>query len=414
MIAAELYLDPRKNEQGYPLKIRIRENRKYKYVSLKIYSKTQTLKLTTELIKRNAQLIEEVEYCNVNKLNLEQSLEIIKNGIPENPADEIYLLKQRLAELENKNGGIGILNFFDLRIKEKESIGDNVRAYRDARKQLANYISFEKDVPINHIDYEWINGFIMYKKRLGTNQGGINAYLRTIRAVYKEAQKRKSLNIKSDNPFLGTIKATGNKVEVELSPSDLKKLFYYKAKEGSNNRNKMIAQRNINIILFQFAIGGHDYADVAALKWSNIVKGRLKFKRYKNRNKPNGGRVVNNMLNDFANEVIDKYGTRNSERIFSFIPDIVTAPDLYNDYLKRINRSLATISTNLGLPDKIKTKTTRYLFNTYASNLLINRSVIEQLQGHTASDISSGYNVGYQHEVLDAEHQKVLDLVFGE
>lgn len=71
----------------------------------------------------------------------------------------------------------------------------------EIKKYVKDYII--EDEPINNIDYEWINGFKLFKKNAPV---GINSYLKAIRAVYKEAQRRPSLNVKSDNPFLGTIK----------------------------------------------------------------------------------------------------------------------------------------------------------------------------------------------------------------
>lgn len=187
-------------------------------------------------------------------------------------------------------------------------------------------------------------------------------------------------------------------------------MFTYEPKKGSTERSKRLIKRNIDLFLFQFAIGGHDYADIARLEWSNIKNGRIRFKRFKNRNKPSGGNWVDNQLNPFALSVIEKYGRQNSKRIFAFIPDPADEFE-YEIFRGLVGRSLRTISKNLEI-ETLKTKTPRYLFRTFAGNLFITDLVINQIQGHTPEGVSFRYQRALPYDILDVEHQKVLDLVF--
>src|SRR5690606_24071128 len=130
MISAEIILDTRrKTKKGYPIKIRVYDSVAYKnglkcrdYVNLKVYQDSEVLKLTSDLKRRDLDLIRQVEFCNTNNLNLIESLEIIKNCIPEDYIDiEIEMLEKRLELLKQKKGvknQIGFMEFSDILIKE--------------------------------------------------------------------------------------------------------------------------------------------------------------------------------------------------------------------------------------------------------------------------------------------------------
>ncbi|WP_281990565.1 phage integrase SAM-like domain-containing protein [Aquimarina aggregata] len=410
MVKAEIIIETRrKSAQGYAIKIRIYANRINKYISLKKYQKSKTLKVDPEIARRIARLDEEIIYCNKHNLSLEESIKIVHNGIPEDKELQIILLKQKLAELQ-EDSGIGLIEFFDIRIKELEGLGGSYQEYKNAKIQVVNFLAGEKDVLLNHIDYEWLQSFIRYKRKFGKGKGNVTFLLKTIRAVYKEAQRRESLNVKKGNPFLGLIKNNTTREVSDLTVEEIKRLFDYQPKKSSTKKSLFVSHRHINIFLFQFSIGGHDYADIANLRWSNIKDGRLKFKRYKNRNKPNGGERIDNKLSDFALFVIDKYGNKKHERIFSHIP----SPDSPNYVSKRQNagQSLGRISDTLKLSEKLKTKTPRYLFRSFSGDLQINALTIMQLQGHKPEGVTYKYQRKLPYEVIDKEHARVLALLW--
>lgn len=204
-------------------------------------------------------------------------------------------------------------------------------------------------------------------------------------------------------------------VDKHISLESLIKLHNYnfeKWKWIDKSKYKMI----VDLFMFQIAIGGHDFIDITLLTWSNINNGRIKFKRYKNRNLNNGGPTADNKLFDVALETIEKYGTKNDKRVFSFIPLPNYDEDnaSYKNYQAGYNRILTAIKNKAGIKDVILSKRARFTFNTIAGNLLINRDVIEELQAHVQSSISHGYYGGTFNEIKDAEHLKVIEAVFGE
>jgi hypothetical protein len=424
MISAKIILDKRswsKKNNGFPLKIQINKRgvKNPKFVLLnkymdKIHWNDVLLKshpeyriLSAELKKREFRLLEEVNYCNDNNLNLEDSKKVIEKGIVDNAEVEIYLLKKRIQELES-DSGIGVLEFYDIRIEELKAKRSPYKFFESTKKEIDSYL--DNDIPINKITYEWLNDFINYKASNGTDQPGIMAYLRNLRSVYKEAQRRTSYSIKKDNPFLGLIKTIARKKPLpELTDKEFLKIKNYEAIKNTREINRYKLKRNASIWLLQFLIGGHDYADIACLEWTNIKNGRLKFSRFKNRNKPSGNLLVDVKLYKLAKQIIEQYGDKSTARIFSFIPHPTESN--YNDFTGNINRSLASISKTLELSYTIKTKSTRYLFRSRAGEQLIHDLIIMKIQGHKPKGVTFSYQGNISKRIQDAEHKKVVNFL---
>src|SRR5690606_24015886 len=266
---------------------------------------------------RGRNLEDEVKYCNDRNLGIDAAIEVISKGRGLAKEREIFMLQQRLNELK-KDSRIGIMEFFDVFIKEYEEGGLSVANYNVTKSQFQKYIGKGEDVPINSIDYEWLRGFIVFKKKQAkrdkkSNTAGINRYLSDLRTVYFEAQRRTSLGINSGNPFEGLIEKSGRRNIKLPSPDQVRKLINFERQKFTRKAHVPVMQKKIDLFLFQIAIGGHYLSELAILKWEDIKDGRVQFHRYKNRTKRGGGEYVDNKLSGFALWVIDKYGTPDDE-----------------------------------------------------------------------------------------------------
>jgi len=427
MIKADLILDTRtKSKKGYPVKIRVydtlmKSKSPHKYISLKIYQNNHELKLDAVLRKRISDLDKEIEFCNNNFYKLDDAVDIIKEGIPPDDIDlEIELLEKKLAYLRKKKGetkGIGLIEFGNILIKEKEIKKQPTSSYYRILKTVEKFIYPLSDIKINSITKEWINSFDLFHKQNGVNDNSIHTYISIIKAIYHEAQSRESLNIKTDNPFSRLRNFKKEKVISELTIENLikiKNLTESDIKTRSNIGSFGI-KRFADLYLFQFAIGGHDLIDIAVMKWSDIVGGRLVCKRFKNRFKKSSGEYIDNKLSPFCLNVIETYGDKNDERIFSFLIDPEKDMPKYLSQVNKFNRvALPVLANTIKSENKFTTKSTRYLFRTTGGNLLIDSLIMMKLMGHSPKGITFGYQGALNHEVQDREHQKILDLVFKE
>ena len=425
MIKADLILDTRtKSKNGYPVKIRVydtlvKTKSPHKYISLKIYQNSQQLKLDATLRKRISDLDNEVEFCNQNFYKLEEAVDLIKNGIPPDDIDlEIELLEKKLEFLKKKKGlerGIGIIEFTNTLIQERKIKNIPTDSYKRIIKTVESFITPKKDIPINSITKEWVNSYDLYYKEKKLTDSSIHTYISIIRAIYREAQTRESLNIKSDNPFNKLRNFKKEKVESQLTIDDLKKIKNLNIEDIKTRSNigSYGVKRLADIFLFQFAIGGQDMAEIAMLKWSNINDGRIKIKRHKNRFKKSSGEYIDNKLNNFCINIIEKYGDKSDERIFSFLVNPDLEMDKYRTQVNKFNKvGFSVLAKTIGTKNAFTTKSTRYLFRTIGGNLMIDSYILMKLQGHSPKGITFGYQGVLNYDVQDREHQKILDLVF--
>lgn len=415
MLEISLYLDRRREtKKGFPVKLTVYDTKtqKQKQISIGEYQNTKHVKMTPDLSRDMQKYHDRLDFCNQYSLNLERAVEVLKNGYDGDSDLEIQLLEGRLKKLK-KERLVDFEEFSKEFMEEKQVQGLSIRHYEQAIAQLQYFLG-NKRLNINEITYEFLNKFVLYKQKTGKGTGaGINTILRSLRTIYLEAQRRESLGVKQDNPFKGIIKQTRSSKDEEeyWEVKDIKRLFNFEHKQSTSKAAKNNMQKTIDIFLFQFAIGGHDLIDVANLKWDNLKNGRIKFQRFKNRNKPDGGPWINNMIYPYAKNVIEKHGNQETERIFSFFADPLTEKyrEQYNYKLKTLKR----VSETLGIP-RLRTKTPRYLFRTYAGELMVHDLIVMQIMGHKSSNVSHRYQKNLNLEIQDEAHKNILNVLFSD
>lgn len=419
MITAEIILDlRRKTKKGFPVKIRVYDSviKKHDYVSLKIYQNEESLKSDNLIKQREFELIKELEFVNSRNMSLAESLTIFHNGVPLNDIEKRILeLEAELSRLRSQLKPTMLFDFSERYIQEKINRKELVRIHRSVLLKFKSFISPKENIAINDLKIELLLDFQNYLSE-NMSEESVNTYFSKFQSIFLAAQNREDLNIKQQNPFKFIKKVNVNKdIDKSISLESLRKLKNYNFENWKwidKTKYKMI----VDLFLFQIAIGGHDFIDITELKWTNIKNDRISFKRNKNRKLNNGGPLINNKLFPFALEVIEKYGTKENERVFSFIPrpDYESDNSEYKIHQAGYNRILTAIKNKAEIKEEVISKRARYTFNTIAGNLLINRDMIEEIQGHTQSSISHGYYGGTLNEIKDAEHLKVIEAVFGE
>ena len=419
MITAEIILDlRRKTKKGFPVKIRVYDSviKKHDYVSLKIYQNEESLKSDNLIKQREFELIKELEFVNSRNMSLAESLTIFHNGVPLNDIEKRILeLEAELSRLRSQLKPTMLFDFSERYIQEKINRKELVRIHRSVLLKFKSFISPKENIAINDLKIELLLDFQNYLSE-NMSEESVNTYFSKFQSIFLAAQNREDLNIKQQNPFKFVKKLIVNKDnDKSISLASLVKLYNYDFKDWrwiNKTKYKMI----VDLFLFQIAIGGHDFIDITELKWTNIKNDRISFKRNKNRKLNNGGPLINNKLFPFALEVIEKYGTKENERVFSFIPrpDYESDNSEYKIHQAGYNRILTAIKNKAEIKEEVISKRARYTFNTIAGNLLINRDMIEEIQGHSQTSISHGYYGGTLNEIKDAEHLKVIEAVFGE
>lgn len=397
----------RKTKKGYPIKIYVTGYGKEKPIPLNRFTEEKSISeikgnLKRKLAEREVNLMKEVDYCNDNNLSFSDSLEVISNGITDKTI-QIAVLEEQLRKLKGDTGA-RLFDFWDEFKADLIAQGKSTKAYDDARSEFEKFTG--TNIRINDISYELLKKFKTKKYYDGAKDGGIATYLRKIKTVFLEAQRMESLGVKSGNPFKGVIpEAVGSKI-VELSRDELNKIKEFEPSKFSSPKNAAVMIRRRDIWLFQLYIGGHDFIDVALLENSNIKNGRIRFRRYKNRSKKDGGPLVDNIIIPEAMAIIKKHGNKNG-RLFPFITD-PHHETAYEGYRRNTNRALKKISEQCGLENVMKTKSPRYIFKTWAGEAQCDFLTTKQVQGQKIPDVSMRYQAALSHDLVDEVIRKTI------
>jgi predicted DNA binding CopG/RHH family protein len=175
-------------------------------------------------------------------------------------------LKERLT---NKVDNQSFFNFtlqIIKELKEQKRIG-NARSYTNTLREIKQFRK-SKDFTFNELNYSFLEKFETYYLKKGNSINGLAVYMRTIRAIYNKAIKQ-SIASADAYPFkLYRIKSIPTKKRA-ISMDAISKIV------ALNYTTDDVLFRTRNIFLMSFYLMGAPYSDLAHLKLSNIVDGRI-------------------------------------------------------------------------------------------------------------------------------------------
>ena len=413
MFTVSFYIDPRSHtKKGYPVKLQVfftkpKTNRRK---SIGLYLPRKNSKLTPEMNARLVEYQQRAEYANEQNLDFESGYKIILKGVPEtnvlDKEQEIWQLKRRLRELEGQAPQLVVPFILNL-IEERERSGMATSHFQDLIRELKNWCP---DLDFNEINYAKLKDYEAFKWTKTKGRGAIiRTTIRTLRTVFNEARRRGLVYNKTADPFDGfRVNLKPKKKKPSISPEQLQNFFTYEPSGSTTKKNKANIQRVLSLFAFQILIGGHDLADVAALRWSDIVDGRLHFRRFKLRNQGEG-LEVNNKIFEEAQAIIDAYGTPEDERIFSFLSH--PSSGRYAQQRKLFYRTLKRVCESLELPN-IGSKYARTIFRSAGGALGVNDLLLMQIQAHKPSGVTFNYQTDLRLEEQDRVHREVVDFLF--
>lgn len=290
-----------------------------------------------------------------------------------------------------------IFTFWEQRIKEEEKklinknkeieTSGNAGFYETTLNVWKNY---KETIRYEDITYDFLHRFKIEKSGTCT-AGGINTYIKAIRAIYNDAVKRGIYIPEGVYPF--------NKIMDKKEPTRDKYLTIDEMKILIQNP---IDHEYYRYFMLCFFLGGLDFIDIANLKKSDFKVGRLK----KMRSKGNTREVINNYVFPEAQKIIDHFSDENSD----FILPIYKFKYLY--YRQNYARRVKKMFENIGIKSHIDSKSPRYSFIHIGSmELYQNRDIIKELVGHAQGDTLSIYEGKFPVKIKDEVHRKIIDAI---
>ena len=260
------------------------------------------------------------------------------------------------------------------------------------RLRMAN-VRFE-DITLKYIiDYEEA------LLQLGNKPNSIATKIALLKALYNKALNKRVFVCKN-NPFLRyNISRHKEKPRKRaILKEDVLKLM--EAPLPSTNTPYTELARDL--FLFSYFSAGINFKDIAMLKGSDIVAGRIYYRRQKT------GKEMNCTLLPQAQGIIDKYGQGKSENDYLFpILDrtkhqtVVQIATRLNKVLSKVNRELKLWGENLGLPTKLTTYVARHTYATVLKRSGVNIAIISESLGHSDLSTTQIYLDSFENAQID-------------
>jgi integrase len=311
-------------------------------------------------------------------LSLQQLVQAIEE--PKQVSGELLPFLKEVSENLTQNGKIGRSSLYKrLYTSLKEFIGSKQLCFSD-------------------VDVSFLNQYETFLYKQGLAENSISTYFKVLRALLNkaiQAKRMKKEHYPFDNFSLGKFSTLTQKRA--MSKEDLKQIIDLPLAEGSK------LQLARDYFLFSYYGRGMNFRDMAVLKWKQIVKDRVVYKRLKT------GKLMQFQLIAPATEILERYRNLSGAPEEFVFPILDKAKHLsaqqisyrINNALKEINASLKELAQAANVPVHLTTYVARHTYATVLKQSGISTGVISEALGHKGEKITEVYLKSFGSEVLD-------------
>lgn len=277
----------------------------------------------------------------------------------------------------------------------------NAIVYRTAMNRFLDFCG--KDIMLDAIDYQLLEKFRDHLKATGLKPNSISNYFRTIRAIYNKAIKSKLVD-RSNYPFYDISMKTERTVKRAISKADIVALNNLPLEVDS------APWRALKYFILSFYLRGISFTDMAYLKPSDIIRGRIHYKRRKTH------KLYSMKLFSPAKELLDYWKDENRSYLLPILPnntveDSLEAKRSIKQWIKTTNKYLKRLSQEIGSEIPITTYSSRHSFASIAKKLGYSNEMIAESLGHEyGNKITNIYLDEFDVEVLDKMHFDVISI----
>ena len=260
----------------------------------------------------------------------------------------------------------------------------NTERTKDLYHRTADKIDqFDKSASLN-ITYAWLENFLSWMRDSGLRDNSSAIHLRNIRSVINWAIKNEWTN---NYPFrrfsIPSEKTRKRNVPLE----DLRFII-------SNDCLTPTQEKYRDIFVLMFYLVGINGVDLLNALNSQVVDGRLEYKRFKT------GRLYSIKIEPEAMEIIERY--RGKEHLLCFCD---SSP--YRSVMCCADKHLKSICKGLS------TYYARHTWATIAASLDIPMDTISAALGHSHGAEVTNIYVDFDQRKVDEANRKVIDFVLG-
>lgn len=401
----KLSLDKRRTRKDgtFPIIIRLGHFQRTTSISTGQSVHEEYWEKSKERVRRSYKGVESV--ANLNNILIKEKAraqEIINELYRKNELDflSVTQLKDKII---NKSSYESFFTFGNSLVSELNA-SQRYGTARSYKGLLGILMVFTKgrDLRFNEMNYDFLKRFERFHlSKEGNTLNGLASYMRTIKAIYNKGIKEGLVDREAypfDNYKIRTVPTEKRAVDIR----HIKKIMALELKKDDN----LFHYRNY--FLLSYMLFGMSFIDMAFLKISNIVDGRIKFQRKKT------SKVYDIKITEQLDEIL-KYYTKGKNRDDFILPILKRhALDLqYKDEkwaLKRYNKGLKEIARLCDIEEKLTSYVSRHSFATHAMLNNVPLQAISAMLGHSKLNTTQIYLKSLPNNVLDT-YQEMLNSI---
>lgn len=401
MATLSFYLDKRKAEETFPLKLRITHGRgKTALISLDIklredqwdgrqivnHKKAQTLNSFLEARMNNAEGI--ITKLKVAGILDEQSVSDLKKLIENNG--------EKPVEEDSKSGNFLKTFISCMESKKKENTKSS---YNQAIVSLQKYDPLLDRRSFEDIDHRYLEAYDKWMDDQGIKQNSRNVYYRNIRSVFNRAIDDEITNAYPFRKFKLKKQATKKR---SLTIDELRTLRDYPCEDWQ--------KKYVDLFFLMFYLVGINAADLLPAKKSQVKNGRLEYERAKTY------KGYSIKIEPEAKRIMEKYKGKDHLLLFC---------DEHSDYkytLQRMSKVLKTIGpwerkgrggkkTHTPLFPNLSQYWCRHTWATIAAELDIPKETIAAALGHDMGNTTTAIYINFNQKKVDEANRRVIDFL---
>ena len=390
----------------HPLILRISQGKLRYFKSLGISVKPSLWNFDKEEPKRNCpnreQLLNIMNLTRQKYVDMMFELKVLgKDFTPQSLAESVE------KNTNKQNVGTYIQHIVQYMTAEKR-LG-NAKAYTSCYNSLLKFAG-NLDIPFTDIDVNWLKRYELCLRERGNSDNTIGIRMRELRAVYNKAIEDNVVNEKY-YPFtkFKISHYCKGKCKRAITKSEINKIINVDLSEITTYCSPLLYLSK-DLFTFSYLCCDMNMIDIAYLKYSDIINGRVCFIRHKTR------QPITFQLLPQAMQIIDKYrkdGVQQSDYVFPILDRKFHRTeqqqyDRIRKVIKGMNKSLKKIGTHLNISIPLTTYVARHSFATVLKRSGVNIALISEAMGHTSLSTTQLYLDSFENEQVDEAMKNLL------
>lgn len=392
-----------KKDGSFPLVMRLGHN-----------ARTTTIPLDIDLQKKDWDEENRVVRKSYTGSN---SVTRINNNIQKNKADAMDIILKlnennilqtlSITELKNrivkKSSSLSFFHYTDKLIEDLKAANriGTARSYKGIVAVVKTFTG-NKDLSFKEITYNFLTRFENSHLAKGNSYNGLSVYTRGIRAIFNKAVKDGIID-KEFYPF--------NDYKIKSIPTEKRALDIPLLKTIINK--KISATDDCfdarNYFVASYMMYGMNFSDMAYLKKTNIIDGRIQYRRRKT------SKLYDIKITPALDEILQYYIGISGDSPYIF-PILKRETALHQEMdiqwaRKRYNKKLKSLAELCGIEQNLTSYVSRHSFATQAMLQQVPLNAISAMLGHSSLKTTEIYLKSLPSNILDEYNSMILKIV---